>query len=122
MRILIQIGLIQLAVAAVTGWAVVAWRERPHWLERLRIVAPRRLLQLHIDYVMMGLILIAVGLVVPDLPTVLAIALIFGTTVNPLLFLPLAFGRLDEKLPFRIVSVISFVSVCVGLIGAAIVY
>lgn len=122
MRILIQIGLIQLAVAAVTGWAVVVWRERPHWLERLRIVAPRRLLQLHLDYVMMGLILVAVGTVVPDLPGFLVAALIFGTTVNPLLFLPLAFGRYDEKLPYRIVSVVSFLAVCVGLIGAAIVY
>lgn len=122
MRLLIQIGLIQLAVAAVSGWAVVIWRERPHWLERLRIVAPRRLLQLHIDYVMMGLILIAVGLVVPDLPALLTAALIFGTTVNPLLFLPLAFGRADQKMPFRVLSVISFLAVCVGLVGAAIVY
>ena len=40
---------------------------------------------------MMGLILIGVGLAVPDLPTAIAVALVFGTAVNPFLFLPLAF-------------------------------
>lgn len=122
MRLLIQIGLVQLAVAALSGWAVVAWRERPEWLRRIGIVAPRRLLQLHLDYVMMGLILIAVGTVVPDLPGPLAAALIFGTTVNPLLFLPLAFGPADRNLAFRVLSVISFLAVGVGLVGAAIAY
>jgi hypothetical protein len=42
------------------------------------------------DYVM-GLILIGVGLAVPDLPTAIAVALVFGTAVNPFLFVPLAF-------------------------------
>lgn len=122
MRILVQIGLVQLVVAALSGWAVVVWKERPEWLPKIGIVAPRRLLQLHIDYVMMGLILIAVGTVVPDLAWPFAAALIFGTTVNPLLFLPLAFGRADRYLPFRIVSVISFVAVGIGLIAAALAY
>lgn len=123
MRLLIQIGLIQLAVAALSGWLVVIWRERPEWLKRVGIVAPRRLLQLHLDYVMMGLILIAVGLVVPDLPAILVAALIFGTTVNPLLFLPLAFDhKADKKLVYRVVSAISFVAVGAGLVGAAILY
>ena len=123
MRILVQIGLIQLAVAALLGWAVVAWREKPHWLKRIGIVAPRRLLQIHLDYVMMGLILIAVGTVVPDLATLPAAALIFGTTVNPLLFLPLAFDhKADQRMPYRVVSVISFIAVGFGLIAAVIAY
>lgn len=123
MRLLIQIGLVQLAVAALSGWLVVIWRERPEWLRRVGIVAPRRLLQLHLDYVMMGLILIAVGVVVPDLPPLLVAALIFGTTVNPLLFLPLAFNkRADANLLYRTISVISFVAVGLGLVGAAIAY
>ncbi len=123
MRVLIQIGLIQLAVAALLGWAVVVWKEKPEWLKRIGIVAPRRLLQIHLDYVMMGLILIAVGSVVPNLSPGLAAALIFGTTVNPLLFLPLAFDhKADQRLPYRVVSVISFLAVGVGLIGAAIVF
>jgi Ca2+/Na+ antiporter len=122
MRLLVQIGLIELAVAALTGWAVVVWREYPQWLTRIGIVAPRRLLQLHIDYVMMGLILIAVGSVVPDLAWPFKAALIFGTIVNPLLFLPLAFGPADRRLLYRVISVISFIAMGVGLIGAAITY
>lgn len=122
MRVLVQVGLVQLVVAALTGWAVVVWKEKPHWLTRIGIVAPRRLLQLHIDYVMMGLILIAVGSVVPDLSWPFVAALIFGTTVNPLLFLPLAFGQADRYMPFRVLSVISFLAVGLGLIAAAFSY
>ncbi len=48
---------------------------------------------------MMGLILIGVGLAVPDLPTAIAIALVFGTFVNPFLFVPLAFDPDVEKRP-----------------------
>ena len=46
---------------------------------------------------MMGLILIGVGLAVPDLPTAIAVALVFGTAVNPFLFVPLAFDPDVEK-------------------------
>ena len=46
---------------------------------------------------MMGLILIGVGLAVPDLPTAIAVALVFGTVVNPFLFVPLAFDPDVEK-------------------------
>jgi len=123
MRLLIQIGLIQLAVAALLGWAVVVWRERPEWLKRIGIVAPRRLLQIHLDYVMMGLILVAVGVVVPELPLALAVILIAGTTVNPLLFLPLAFdNEADRHTPYRVITTLSFVAVSVGLVGTAIAY
>jgi hydroxylaminobenzene mutase len=71
---------------------------------------------------MMGLILIGVGLAVPDLPTVVAAALVFGTFVNPLLFVPLAFNPDAEKwLWYRLLAVVSFTCVSGGLVVAAIV-
>jgi hypothetical protein len=80
----VQIGLIELAIGGLLGWAMVVRDERPEWLRRIGVVAPQRIRQVHLDYVMMGLILIGVGLAVPDLPQAVAFALVFGTFVNPL--------------------------------------
>jgi len=118
----VQIGLVELAVGGLLGWAMVTQLERPDLVKRLGIVAPQRIRQVHLDYVMMGLILIAVGLAVPDLPDFWAAYLVFGTIVNPFLFVPVAFEpRLQERLWYRALSVVSFVGVSGGLVAAAIV-
>jgi hydroxylaminobenzene mutase len=97
-------------------------QEKPEWIERVGIVAPQRIRQVHLDYVMMGLILIGVGLAVPDLPCAIAAALVFGTFVNPLLFVPLAFDPdVEKRLWYRSLSVVSFIGVSGGLVAAAIV-
>jgi hypothetical protein len=71
---------------------------------------------------MMGLILIGVGLAVPDLPTAIAAALVFGTVVNPLLFVPLAFDAdADKRAWYRLLAIVSFIGVSGGLVAAAIV-
>src|SRR3954467_3798218 len=93
----VQIGLVELALGGLLGWGMVIRQERPRWLTRIGIVAPQRIRQVHLDYVMMGLILIGVGLAVPDLPRAIAGALVFGTLVNPFLFVPLAFDPDTEK-------------------------
>lgn len=118
----VRIGLIELAIGGLLGWAMVVRDERPDWLRRIGVVAPQRIRQVHLDYVMMGLILIAVGLAVPDLPTAVAVALVFGTFVNPFLFVPLAFEPDAEKrLWYRALAVISFVAMSGSLVVAAIV-
>jgi hydroxylaminobenzene mutase len=118
----VEAGLIELALGGLLGWAMVIRAEQPELLRRIGIVAPQRIRQVHLDYVMMGLILIAVGVVVPDLPTGIAIALVFGTAVNPFLFVPLAFNPDAEKRAwYRAVAVVSFVCVSGGLVAAAIV-
>ncbi len=118
----VQIGLVELAVGALLGWAMVIRSERPEWLKRAGVVAPHRILQVHLDYVFMGLILIGVGTVVPDLPKALAIALVFGTLVNPFLFVPLMFDPATEKRGwYRALSVTSFIALSVSLVAAAIV-
>lgn len=118
----VRIGLIELALGGLLGWAMVVRDERPEWLRRIGVVAPQRIRQVHLDYVMMGLILIGVGLAVPDLPTAVAAALVFGTFVNPFLFVPLAFNPDAEKrLWYRALAVISFVAMSGSLVVAAVV-
>jgi hypothetical protein len=118
----VQIGLIELALGGLLGWAMVVRDEKAEWLRRVGIVAPHRIRQVHLDYVMMGLILIGVGLAVPDLPTAIAVALVFGTFVNPLLFVPLAFDpEAKGRLWYRTLAVVSFVAVSGGLVAAAVV-
>jgi uncharacterized membrane protein YphA (DoxX/SURF4 family) len=118
----VQFGLIELAIGGLLGWAMVVRDERPEWLRRIGVVAPQRIRQVHLDYVMMGLILIGVGLAVPDLPKAVAIALVFGTFVNPFLFVPLAFDPDAEKrLWYRALATVSFIAVSGGLVAAAIV-
>jgi hydroxylaminobenzene mutase len=118
----VQIGLVELALGGLLGWAMVIRAEKSEWLRRIGVVAPQRIRQVHLDYVMMGLILIAVGLAVPDLPTGIAAALVFGTFVNPFLFVPLAFDpEIDKRAWYRAVAVVSFLGVSGGLVAAAIV-
>jgi hydroxylaminobenzene mutase len=118
----IQAGLVELAIGGLLGWAMVLRQESPELLRRIGIVAPQRIRQIHLDYVMMGLILIGVGLAVPDLPTAIAVALVFGTAVNPFLFLPLAFDpEVEKRLWYRSLAVVSFLGVSGGLLATAIV-
>jgi hydroxylaminobenzene mutase len=119
---MVQIGLIELALGGLLGWAMVLRQESPEFLRRIGVVAPQRIRQVHLDYVMMGLILIAVGLAIPDLPTAIAVALVFGTVVNPFLFVPLAFEPDAEKRTwYRALAVVSFLGMSGGLLAAAFV-
>ena len=118
----VRIGLVELALGGLLGWAMVMRQERPDWLRRIGVVAPQRIRQVHLDYVMMGLILIGVGLAVPHLPTAVAVALVFGTFVNPFLFVPLAFDpEVAQRLCYRALAALSFLGVSGGLVAAAIV-
>ena len=121
MDLLVQVGLIELAIAALLGWAMVIRSERPDWLKRIGVIQPHRVLQVHLDYVMMGLISIAVGLALPDIPDAAAYLLVFGTVINPFLSVPLAFSKgVDRKLWYRSLSVVSFLAMSVALVWAAI--
>lgn len=122
MDLLVQIGLVELAAGGLLGWAVVIRSEKPDFFQRIGLKQPRAVLQIHLDYILMGLILIALGLVLDDPPPLLAGLLIFGTVVNPLLFLPGAFDKANEKKPaYRVLALASFVAISVGLVWAAII-
>lgn len=121
MSTLAKVGFVELAAGALTGWIVVLSLEQQELLKRWGVRTPRRLLQMHLDLIIMGLILIAVGLALPDLESWIAVPLAIGTWVNPLLFVPLAFKPdIDKVLAYRAISVVSFVFVSGGLTAAAI--
>lgn len=121
MELLLQVGLIEIAIGALLGWLMVIREQKPEWIKRIGVVRPHRILQIHLDFILMGLILIAVGLVVADPPPALQGLLVFGTFFNPLLFAPLAFDPdVDRRLWYRVLSVFSFLAISGGLIWAAI--
>lgn len=118
---MVHVGLGELALGGLLGWAMVAQDQRPDLVKRAGVVAPHRIRQVHLDYVFMGLILVAVGLAVPDLSNWIAIPLVFGTIVNPFLFVPQAFSKtVDERLWYRGLAVLSFLGVSGGLVAVAI--
>lgn len=121
MPLLSSLGLISLALAGLSGWLVLATMQQPRWFADRGVVAPMRFRQLHLDWVSMGLILIAVDQVVPERPAWITALLAFGLIVNPLLFVPLAWGReKSEQLPYRVVTGASFVAASAGLTALAI--
>lgn len=118
---MVHVGLGELALGGLLGWAMVAQDQRPDLVKRAGVVAPHRIRQVHLDYVFMGLILIAVGLAIPDLSNWIAIPLVFGTFVNPALFVPPAFSRtVSERLWYRALAVASFLALSGALVAAAI--
>lgn len=121
MSVLVRIGLAETAAGALLGWVVAANLTAPDRLRKLGLINPRRILQAHIDYVIMGLILVAVGLALPGLATWIAVLVVIGTLLNPTLFLPLAFrDGLARTLGYRSLSSLSFLSTSVGLVAAAV--
>lgn len=118
---MVKIGAVELALAGLSGWVIVISRERPEWLRRAGVRHPRRLLQTHLDWVMMGLILIALGLALPGLATWIQLLVVAGTIVNPLLFIPEAFDSDASKgLVYRAIAIASFSSLSVGLTAVAV--
>lgn len=118
---LAKIGLVEIAVAALLGWALIVHLERPELLARAGVRSPRRILQCHLDQIMMGLILIAIALAVPGLPTAIAVPVVFGTLVNPLLFLAQAFSdTIANHVAFKLVSVVSITAASGGLVAVAV--
>lgn len=121
MSTLARFGLAELAFGATLGWLVTMWRMEPESLRRFGITSPRRVLQAHLDYLMMGTILLAVNTVAGDVATVFRAALIAGTIVNPGMFLVMAFREDATKRPLvQLVTVLSFIATSGSLIAIAI--
>ena len=114
-------GLVYLAFAALSGWLMVIVTEKPELLTRAGVRAPGRFRQAHIDWILMALILIAVGVAVPELALVWEVLLVASTIINPALFIPMAFSpEIKKNLLFRGVSVASFVAMSLATVAAAV--
>lgn len=116
-----QVGAFELAFGALSGWVIALSVERPDVLKRAGVKAIPRLRQAHIDYIVMGVILIALGVAAPGLPAFWQVLLVTGALVNPTLFLPLAFRPDSAKLiSYRVLTALSFTAMSTGTVAAAI--
>lgn len=113
-------GALSLGSAALLGWLITLQRTNPNIVRKLGIKAPKRILQLHIDQVLMGLILIAAKTAFPDLPDAYGGPLLVGTFLNPLGFVPMAFSPgCEDTLWYRGGIGFSFISSTIGFVGMA---
>lgn len=91
MPLLVKLGICELAVGVLSGWAMIAMVERPEALKRLGVRQLPRIRQTHLDLLMQGTILAAIGAAVTSVPTWIGILLVLGAYVAPLTLGVLAF-------------------------------
>lgn len=91
MPLLVKLGICELAAGVLSGWAMIAIVERPEALRRLGVRQLGRIRQTHLDLLMQGTILVAVGAAVISVPTWIGILLVLGAYLAPLTLGVLAF-------------------------------
>ncbi len=91
MALLVKLGICELAAGVLSGWAMVALVEKPEALKRHGVRQLARIRQTHLDLLMQGTILVAVGAAVNSVPTWIGILLVLGAYVAPLTLGVLAF-------------------------------
>lgn len=118
--LLAQIGLLELAFGTVSGWILVAAQEKPELIRRFGFVQVRPLIQAHTSTLMMGTAVTAAGVAIGSVPTWLVVTIAVGSVIDPLLFVPLAWG-LDRhgSTAYRVTAVIAFVALSIGFVALA---
>ena len=116
-----QAGGVELAFGALSGWVIALMIDRPDLIRRAGVKASARLRQAHLDYIIMGVILLAAGTAAPGLPLVWQLLLVGGAWVNATLFLPLAFNpdAKDQRL-YRAVTLLSFTAMSSATVALAV--
>ena len=121
---LVAAGVVEVALGAVLGFPYALTVEgsttSKRLLHALHVNHPRRLRQLHLDLIIMGILLIAAGGAIPDLPLVAGLAVAIGGWTNALMFVPLMVDEgLQSTWPFRALTVTSFLAVSSGWVAIA---
>jgi len=122
MPLLVKLGICELAVAALSGWAMVATVERPGALKRIGLRHLGRIRQAHLDLIFMGTILTTVGVAVASIPTWVGALLVLGAFAQPLMFLPLAANSelARVSLLYRVINTTVLVAFSVGWVALAV--
>jgi hydroxylaminobenzene mutase len=121
MPLIVKLGICELAVAALSGWAMVAIVEKPEALRRLGFRHLGRIRQAHLDLLFMGTILTAVGVAMNPVPTWIGALLVLGAYMQPLMFVPLAVNsELRQDLVYRALNSTLFVGFSVAWVALAV--
>lgn len=122
MPLLAKLGICELTIAALSGWAMVATVERPEALKRMGLRHLGRIRQAHLDLLFMGTILTAVGIAVASIPTWVGALLVLGAFVQPLMFVPLAVNAelVRGSSVYRALNTTVLVGFSIGWVGLAI--
>ncbi|WP_336631628.1 MULTISPECIES: hypothetical protein [unclassified Microbacterium] len=119
--VLLLVGLISLAVGALSGFLLLIAVDHPDRLRSLGIVDPVRVRQVHLDWIIMGTVMAVTALGVPQMTTLTAALVLIGGVVNPATFIPMAFSRtVATTKTFQIVSFASFTALSLGLVLAVV--
>lgn len=117
--VVMGVGLVSILLGAWSGFALLLAVDRPGALRRVGVVDPSRVRQVHLDWIVMGVLMVVVAVAIPEMPSVSAGAIVFGGVVNPLSFVPMAFSRTVATTRwFQAVSMISFLALSIGLTAA----
>ncbi|MDO3637970.1 hypothetical protein [Mycolicibacterium arseniciresistens] len=121
MSVLARVGIVELAVAALSGWVMVVTVARPDMLTRLGVRHLNRVRQAHIDLILMGVLLTAVGAAAGAVPGWIAVLLIIGATLQPVMFLPLAVdAAIQERGLYRAANGVVFACTSIGWTALAV--
>lgn len=118
---LVAAGMISIALGAVSGYALALTIDKPEVFRRMGVAHPGRIRQVHLDWIIMGLVLVATGLAAEELSQWATALVLAGAIVNPLLFIPLAInGEASNHPVYRAITLISFTALSTGLVAAAV--
>ena len=122
MSLLSKLGICELAVGVLSGWAMVMTIESPELLRRAGLRHLARVRQAHLDLLMQGTILTVVGLAIDPLPTWIGTLLVLGAFLAPLLLGVLAFDSELQKGSrlYRAINTVVLVGFTVGWVALAI--
>ena len=122
MKYLIITGAVLILLAITTGWFIIAGKYLSLTVMKKIIRDEEKLIKAHIDYVIMGILLLVLFATGINLPLVVAVLACAGALANPSLFLFLAVKpNVNKKAGsfFGIVSTLVFLITTAGIGGAA---
>lgn len=122
MQILILTGALLLCFSLLLAWVLSAFKGMPGAPVFKIIRSEKALLQAHIDYLLMAMLLFVFALANIEYPPLIVYAAIVGSITNPVLFLVMAVKPDVIKTPFSpfgISSVLSFIVTTLGMGGCA---
>jgi hydroxylaminobenzene mutase len=122
MPLLVKLGICELAVAALSGWAMVAVVQRPEALRRVGFRHLGRIRQTHLDLLFMGVIVTVVGLAVQPLPVWVGVLLIAGAYMQPMMLLVLAVdAQMTENIVYAGFNGMLFLASSIAWVSLAII-